>query len=198
MEADSSRPRPRTSLLFLAAALGAMFGLVCALLFWVFTFRDPLPPLTAEEFEDAQLRWRENGPQDYDIEVEVVGRQPAVYRVEVRGGEPAAAFRDGRPLTQRRTWSTWSAPGMFETLASDFGSIARFQAGTADEYTPRVSLYGVFHPEYGYPERYRRIMLGQGREESMAHRIAQGAASSADASAMEVAWTVREFTVREP
>jgi hypothetical protein len=195
MDVNAPRPRRRASTFFLAAALGAMFGLAGAFLVWVFSFRDPLPPQTARDFAEAQQRWREHGPRDYDIEVEVSGPQPAVYRVEVRGGEPVAAFRNGRPLTQKRTWSTWSVPGMFDTQAGDFRHVARIEAGTADETTPRLSLYGVFHPQYGYPQRYRRIMLGQGQEESMAHRVSQGRARGAgDSAAMEVSWDVREFT----
>jgi hypothetical protein len=182
-------------LYFLAAGLGAVFGLACVALLWVFSFRDPLPPVTVRDFEAAQQRWRENGPESYDMEVEVLGPQPAVYRVEVRGGEPSAAFRNGRPLTQRRTWATWSVPGMFDTQASDFRHVARIEAGTADETTPRLSLYGIYHPQYGYPERYRRIMLGQGQEESMAHRIGQGR-TGGGSSAMEVSWRVLEFTVQ--
>jgi hypothetical protein len=193
---DTLLPPPRRkSLTILAAVLGAMFGLTGALLVWAWSLREPLPRLTQQDFDKAQQRWRENGPPDYDVEIAVSGPQSAVYRVEVRGGEPAAAFRNGQKLTNRRTWGTWSVPGMFGTLASDFRHLARTQAGTADENTPRVFLYGVLHPKYGYPEQYRRIMLGVGREESMAHRIGQGAVAG-DASSMEVSWTVREFTVR--
>jgi hypothetical protein len=191
------RPSRRRSSIVLAAILGSLFGLAVALLFWAYSHRDRLPQLSQQDFEDAQSRWRKNGPRDYDVEVEVSGRQPAIYRVEVRGGEPAAAFRNGQPLTQKRTWFTWSVPGMFGTLESDFNHVARVTTGDVDENTPRLRLFGIFHPKYGYPERYRRIMLGQGREESMAHRIGQSAAPTADTSAMETVWTVREFTVRE-
>jgi hypothetical protein len=184
--------------MILAAALGAMFGLAGALVIWAWSsWREPLPRLSPQDFDEAQRRWRENEPLDYDIEVEVSGPQPAVYRVEVRNGEPVSAFRNGRELTQRRTWATWSVPGMFGTLASDFRHAAQREAGLADENTPRVSLYGVFDPVYGYPRHYRRIMLGQGAEESMAHRIGQGAAAGGD-SAMVVSWKVRDFKPRGP
>jgi hypothetical protein len=191
---DAPPPPRRNSLLILAAVLGAMFGLAAALLIWAWTQRNPLPPLSQEDFEESQRRWREQGLLDYDIEVEVSGPQPAVYRVEVREGEPAAAFRNGRKMTERRTWATWSVPGMFGTLASDFRHLARVKAGVDDENTPRVSLYGVFHPTYGFPQEYRRIMLGQGREESMAHRISQGSIAGGE-GLMEVSWVVCEFTV---
>jgi hypothetical protein len=193
---DAQPPRRRKSLLVLAAVLGAMFGLAVALVIWAWTHRNPLPPLSQEEFEEAQRRWREYGPLNYDIEVEVSGPQPAVYRVEVREGEPMSASRNGRKLAERRTWATWSVPGMFGTLASDFRHLARVESGADDENTPRVSLYGVFQTKFGYPEQYRRIMLGQGREESMAHRISQGRIAGDDA-AMEVSWVVREFTIHD-
>jgi hypothetical protein len=190
-------PRRRKSVLILSAVLGAMFGLTCALLISAWLLRDSLPRLSQQDFDEAQRLWRENGPGDYDIEIEVSGRQPAVYRVEVRSGEAAAAFRNGQKLTHRRTWATWTVPGMFGTLASDFRHVALVEAGTADENTPRLSLYGVFHPSYGYPQQYRRIMLSQGREESMAHRIGQSPLPAGGDSAMEVSWKVREFTIRD-
>lgn len=186
--------KSRKSTHVLAAALGAIVGIGCVLLFWLFSFRDPLPPLSATDFQAAQNRWRENGPQDYFIEVRVQGRQPATYRVEVQDGEAVRAFRNGQPLNQKRTWGTWSVPGMFSTMASDFRQVAMFQSGRGDENTSNLGLYGVFDPYYGYPQRYRRITWSQGREDSMAHRVgqAEGGVSGGDAE-MEVSWEVVQF-----
>ncbi|MBW3600249.1 MAG: hypothetical protein KY475_23645 [Planctomycetes bacterium] len=196
-EAKAPVRHGRRSNRILAAVLGAAFGLAGVLLFWLLSFRDPLPPLSAEDFRKAQERWQANAVDNYDIEVRVRGRQPATYRVEVRDGEPAAAFRNGRPLTQKRTWGTWSVPGMFGTLASDFRHVAEVESGRADETTPRLGLYGVFDPRYGFPRRYRRITWSQGREESMAHRVGQGRVGAGGDAEMEVSWEVTEFTIRE-
>lgn len=173
-----------------------MVGLAFVLVFWVLSFRDPLPALSEEEFRAAQARWRDQGPANYDVQVQVSGAQPAVYRVAVRRSEPVAAYRNGRPLPQRRTWETWSVPGMFGTLASDFRHVATMEAGRADASTPRLSLSGLFHPRYGYPQRYRRLMLGQGQAGSMAQRIGNGADRTGTMVPSEVTWEVTEFTIR--
>ena len=200
MHAPDAKPQARKrrrSTLVLAAALGTAFGLACVGLIWLFALRDPLPPLSAAEFEEAQRRWRENGPADYDLQVRVEGRQPATYRVEVRRGEPIAAFRNGRPLPQKRTWGTWSVPGMFSTMASDFRHVAAVERGRADHETPRLGLYGIFDSHYGVPRRYRRVTWSQGREESMAQRVGRepGLASGGNAE-MEVSWEVIEFVIQ--
>ncbi len=190
------RTTRRTSLRYLAAALGALVGLAAVMLFWVLSFRDPLPPLSVSSFETAQKRWREQGPASYDIEVEVSGRQPAKYRVEVRDGEAVSATRNGQPLTQRRTWTTWSVPGMFGTMESDFQHMKQVAEGVADEQTPRLALYGEFHPQYGYPQRYRRVGLGQTAQTSVAHQVGRSEGADSAVIESEVAWIVREFTPR--
>lgn len=187
----------RRSLRVLSVVLGACFGLVCVLVFWLLSLRNPLPPLSAEDFHAAQQRWRENGPAHYDIEVQVSGRQPAVFLVKVRHGEPIAAYRNGQQLPQRRTWETWTVPGMFGTLESDFRHVAMVEKGTSGPSTPRLALSGEFHPHYGYPQVYRRLTLGEGSEESMAHRIRDNA-SLITANSSEVAWRVTKFTLRAP
>lgn len=88
---------------------------------------------------------------------------------------------------------------MFSTLADDFRNVELVESGQADETTPRLSLYGEFHPVYGYPQRYRRITWSQGREQSMAHRVGRAGARSAAASGaeLEVSWEVVRFTPGE-
>jgi hypothetical protein len=188
-----AKPGRRRSVLVLTALLGAVAGLGAAVFIWALVIRESLPELTPAEFDAAQQRWRAYGPVDYHITVEVEGRQAATYQVEVRDGQPVAAFRNGRPLTQRRTWGTWSVPGMFGTLESDFHHLEAVASGAAVETTPRLSLYGVFDPQYGYPARYRRVMWG-GAGQSMAHRIGQGQVVGESADA-EVSWRVVEFAV---
>src|SRR5690349_4109537 len=78
----------------LGLALGGIVGL--------FILRqanyDPTPTLTPQLFEAAHERWKAAAPRSYDIEVRVTGPQAAVYRAEVRDGEPLAAWRNGQPL----------------------------------------------------------------------------------------------------
>jgi hypothetical protein len=154
---------------------GIGVGLILSLIALRQARYDPTPTLTPELFHAAHERWKAVAPPNYDIEVRVTGSQPATYRVEVRGGEAQAAWRNGRELTSRRTFGTWSVPGMFSTISRDIEAVERHAAGKADRFTPRLTLRAEFDPEYSYPKRYRRIQ---------------------DRSTVEVAWEVVEFRVR--
>jgi hypothetical protein len=156
------------------AMIGGAIGLVALLIAWRVKYHDPTPRLTPELFEAGHKRWEAAAPASYDIEVRVTGSQPAVYRVEVRNHEPTSAWRNGQPLLTRRTFGTWSVPGMFSTIGRDIESIERHATGKADRFTPRLLLRCQFDPKYSYPERYRRIEQW---------------------STVDVAWEVTEFKV---
>lgn len=148
----------------MSAALGVLAGLASIFLFLAIRGRDPSPEFSRAEFEAAQARWESSGPTSYDLAVEVVGPQPAEYRVVVREGEVQSATIDGRPLKQRRTLDTWSVPGMFTTMERDVANRELVATGRARPDTPRLTLRADFHPKYGYPQRYRRIEWGTGRD----------------------------------
>src|SRR5437763_1922899 len=103
----------------IGAVVGVAIGLVAALLVLRLNRPAAAPLLTPALFEQAHERWKANAPPDYDIVVRVTGSQPAVYRVEVRSGQAQAAWRNGDPLMSRRTFGTWSVPGMFGTISRD-------------------------------------------------------------------------------
>jgi hypothetical protein len=136
--------------------------------------------LTEEGYEAARQRWQANALPDYDVEVEVRGRQPARYRVEVRGGLARQAWRNGAPLRSVRTFETWSVGGMFETVGSDLENLLRVARGDATATTPRLSALVQFDEVYGYPRRYLRVERG-GRGGNP-----------------EVHWEVVEFVPRQP
>lgn len=161
----------------LGSLLGAAVGSVPALYVLRLANRDPTPPLTPDVFHTAHRRWRASAPANYDIETRVTGSQPAIYRVEVRGGEAQAAWRNGEPLASPRTFGTWSVPGMFSTISRDIEAVERHAAAKADRFTPRLTLRAEFDAEYSYPLRYRRIQQW---------------------STVEVAWEVTEFRAIEP
>lgn len=161
----SVSPRPsRFGLLSLSAIAGVLIGLAGILVIIAVRGRDPSPEFTRAEFEAARERWRSAGPTSYDLEVEVVGQQPAVYRVEVRQGEVVLATIDGRPLKQRRTFDTWTVPGMFDTMERDVENLELVAAGRAKQETPRLTLRATFDPVLGFPQRYRRIEWGASRD----------------------------------
>jgi hypothetical protein len=118
-----------------------------------------LPLVTEEMLADAQATWQRTAPDSYDVEVAVIGRETATYRVEVRDGEIQTASRDGQPLRQQRTWGTWTVPGMFETIARDVAAVEQARSGKLESGTPQLVLRGQFDPQWGFPRRYQRTEL---------------------------------------
>ena len=159
--------------------IGGMLGILATLVTLRVVNRDPTPLLTPELFYAAHDRWEEVAPPNYDIEIRVTGNQPATYRAQVRGGQAQAAWRNGQPLTTRRTFGTWSVPGMFSTISRDVEQLERQGAGKADPRFPPLILWAAFDPKYSYPARYRRTEWG----------------SRKGSTAQEVKWEVTEFRV---
>ena len=155
--------------------VGMLLGgaVTMAILRW--RLADPTPALTEERFQAARQQWAEHAPQDYDVEVVVQGPQPGTYRVSVRGGESIAASRNGKSLMQRRTFGTWSVPGMFGTIGRDLEQIERRRSGDADRLTPDLTLRASFDSVFGYPRHYLRMESG---------------------STQDVSWEVTKFDVR--
>jgi hypothetical protein len=179
---SSSQPKGAASSLrrfVLGTLAGIGIGLIIMLLVVRQANYDPTPNLTVKEFDAAYDRWKANAPPDYDIEIRVTGPQAAVYRASVRSGQPEAAWRNDRPLTQRRTFGTWSVPGMFSTISRD---VAALEQAAAKGAQPPLILRAAFNAEHGYPERYRRID--------------NGSRKGGDASA--VTWDVTSFEVVPP
>ena len=143
-----------------AVIWGAIAALLSAVVIWVifaFATAGPrLPEIDQAQLDAARQKWKANGPSDYDITVAVSGTRAAVYHVEVRDGKAIQATRDETPLTDPRTLGTWSVPGMFDTMQSDVDHIDQ-PIQISEKESHHVSPRAEFHPELGYPIRYRRI-----------------------------------------
>lgn len=143
------------SLAWLKVALvGGSVGLLVALGI-TFALRPRTPSLTATALAGAEQRWRDAQVRDYDLELEVMGAQPARYAVEVRGGEAISAERNGIAVSQRRVWETWTVPGMFDTLASDVATL---------EKTDSLVVRCTFDERTGVPTSYQRVEMGTGQQ----------------------------------
>ena len=140
---------------FLPILIGVLLGIVLAIYLIQKIYGDPTPPLTAEALKQAEAKWRDAQIRDYDIEIEVQARQRETYAVEVRDGEPLQAWRNERPLKQIRTFDTWSVPGMFDTIHSDFDRTDR-----QGKPAPELMLRAEFDERTGVPLKYKRIQWG--------------------------------------
>lgn len=154
----AATPRSRLWLrVFAGITAGIVISLIGMAAIAVLSQGRASPLLTPELFETAQAKWKEQQPRDYNIEVVVRGNQPATYYVEVRGGDALLALRNGKPLTERRTFGTWSVPGMFATMSRDVDALVRRAAGQQDKSVPNLNLRATFDPRYGFPAKYRRL-----------------------------------------
>lgn len=149
--ADGSGPR-----ISVPIAVGILLGLLLSVYLVQRFYGDPTPPLTAAVLQQAEQTWRAAGIRDYDVEIEVKSRQHETYAVRVRDGVPEQAWRNGQPLKQLRTFDTWSVPGMFDTIHSDFDRTDRQQ-----HPAPELVLRANFDQQTGVPMTYKRMQWGE-------------------------------------
>lgn len=115
--------------------------------------------VTIENFELAEELWADAKVSSYRIRVQVRGRQPAIYEVEVRDNDVTQATRNGDPLRQARTLDTWTVPGMFYTLSLDVDHQERTADGSAEPGEPNVRVRAAFDEQFGFPRRYHRTQF---------------------------------------
>jgi hypothetical protein len=151
--------------------LGAAAGLVAApcgigmyLWFAGGMGSEALPRLTREDFEAAQARWKDKAPGSYDLDIVVAGSRPGTVHVEVRGGAVTAMTRDGVAPSQRRTWDVWTVEGQFDVIALELAAASEPEADFGGAKGSQLVLWAIFDPEYGYPRRYRRVIIGSPQE----------------------------------
>ena len=141
------------------AGAGCAAAVVAVAMFWSYR-KELLPALEIDTYDQAWALWKSKEPLNYNIRVQVFGRQPAVYEAQVRDGVATSARHNGHPLTQLRTLGTWSVPGMFNTIGHDVEAIQKSTPATPTELTIR----GTFDEQWGYPLQYQRIQWGSDHE----------------------------------
>ena len=119
------------------------------------------PELTEDSLAPAEARWKADGPASYDMEIEIGGDRAGVVRIEVRDGDVTSMQRDGKTPPER-TWDVWSVPGQFDTLYRELELAADPVGQIQASKDTRWSLYAEFDRQFGYPIRYRRIVMGTG------------------------------------
>ncbi len=147
-------------------AVGTGLGILATLIIggctFFLMFRDTTPELTDAALEAAVERWEADGPTSYNMDLVIGGARPGEVHVEVRDGQVTVFTRDDQIPKRRHAWDAWTVPGQFDTidreqeLAADPSGEMGVPPGT------RLLLRAEFHPRWGYPVRYRRLVLGSG------------------------------------
>ena len=143
---------------------GLLAGIALAVVVALIVFRDRTPDLTEADLDAAEGRWEERGPQSYDMDLVIEGNRPGPVHVEVRQGQVTHMTRDGVEPKQRRTWAVWAVGGLFETIRQELDKAADPAEGFQTAPGSRMVQRAQFDSQYGYPAKYRRIVLGSNLE----------------------------------
>jgi Family of unknown function (DUF6174) len=133
--------------------------------------------LSREAYDRASRLWDENGPADYNLDIEVSGNRPGKIHVEVRDRQATHMVRDGVEPRQHRTWYYWTVPGMLDTIGQELDKIDDPATGFGAATGSSVMLRADFDDQLGYPRRYLRSVAGQ---------------------KLDMGWTVTRFETVEP
>jgi hypothetical protein len=139
-------------------ALGVLGGLVVFV--WT-TVRRPPPAMTQADFDEALAKWRANRPPNYEMEINVSGRQAGHMEVVVRNFQPLSVKRNGT-LVPARTWTYWSVDGLFEIIRTDLEGLDQPERAFGAEDVSQLVQQAEFDAELGYPRRYRRAVMTTG------------------------------------
>jgi hypothetical protein len=154
---------PSRRLRRIAVSIGCIVaGIVAGLVvFGLTSLRRPPPAMTAADFEAAIARWDANGPADYEMTVEVSGRQNGTMQVVVKDGDPVSVRREGTPVA-KHTWEYWTVEGLFEIIRTDLEGLDQPERAFGTPDVSQLVQQAEFDPQLGYPRRYRRAVLTTG------------------------------------
>lgn len=162
---DESPPAREASrrLRRIAVSIGCIvLGIVCGLVvFGLTSFRRPPPAMSAADFEEAVARWQASGPADYEMVVEVSGRQKGTMHVVVKDHKPMSITRGGVSISTH-TWEYWTVEGLFEVIRTDLEGLDQPERAFGTPDVSQLVQQAEFDAALGYPRRYRRAVLSTG------------------------------------
>jgi hypothetical protein len=162
---DESQPerKPSRRLRRIAVTIGCIvLGIVCGLVvFGLTSFRRPPPAMSAADFEDAVARWKQNGPANYEMVLEVSGRQSGTMRVVVKDRQAVSITR-GSVSIPRHTWEYWTVGGLLEVIRTDLEGLDQPERAFGTPDVSQLVQQAEFDEALGYPRRYRRAVLSTG------------------------------------
>lgn len=124
--------------------------------------REAMVPLNREILDEARDKWERAEIDDYEM---VFTMADGEYAVRVHAGRITSLTRDGQSTTTHRPMD-FTVDGLFDTLERELEAIddpASPLGGDA-----RTTLLRVrFNPEFGYVERYVRVVGGTGRSNTI-------------------------------
>lgn len=120
-------------------------------------------PLTRERLREARRRWREKDLKDYDLEIRVGGSQRAFHRIQVRGGKVVRMTTGGADVGSR-PGRYWTVEGLFGFLETELEHAGKPERAYGVKDPSQVVLRAEFDPEWGFPRRFLRHVMGRSLE----------------------------------
>ena len=127
-----------------------VLGLLTILAISILVWFNPTVPLTPALLAEAEAKWKEHGPHDYDMDytfkkIESTDR----FSVEVRNGDAVSVRRNDQIALEPRLYPYYTMPGLF-------GIIERFQEIDAQPGSPRTFTNVLFDAVDGHLIHYVR------------------------------------------
>jgi hypothetical protein len=145
-----------------------VLAVAAAAITWTANVRQQLTP---EQLADAQKRWADKGPTDYDLWIEKrvssansdAEQPPEIIEAKIRRGKVLSATLDGRPM-EPRLLRDYDMPAWF-------GFVDDFLRRDTAEGAPRTFRTAVFSPETGALLHFTRRVSGTRERQEITIRI---------------------------
>ncbi|MEK6234151.1 MAG: DUF6174 domain-containing protein [Planctomycetales bacterium] len=140
--------------------LGSLLGIAGVVCLVASTAPEPAPQLTQQRLDDARARWIKNRPPGYRLEVQVRGRMPGRYELEIRGDQVASVRVNGLEPQRIPTRSTWMVLRQFDYMQRERDGVEQPDKVFGVPAGTTVTQRAEFDPQFGYPKRYLRSVHG--------------------------------------
>ena len=138
-------------------ALAAIGGLLVALLVMR---SNSAPELQAQDLAVARERWREHGPADYEIILQMGGALTDRRRIVVRDHQVVEMTINDQTASES-AWVFWSVDGLFTFLEQEIHNKENPIPGLGVSDPRQIVLRARFDEELGYPIYFLRHLLGR-------------------------------------
>jgi hypothetical protein len=116
---------------------------------------NPTVPLTAPLLAEAEAKWKEHGPRDYDMDYTIKKLESTErFHVQVRGGKAVSVIMNDNLALESRHYP-------YHTMPALYGFIGEFMEQTAQPGKPRTFSNVLFDPVDGHLIHYVRSVASR-------------------------------------
>jgi hypothetical protein len=158
---EEQKPRTNHGWIWFFIVLAVLTLAAIAIQIWY----NPTVPLTAPLLAEAQARWKEHGPRNYDLDYTIKKiENTEKFHVQVRNGKVVSVTMDGRALESRLY--------PYHTMPALFDFIEEFREQDSQPGRPRTFTSVMFDPVDGHLIHYvRSVAVRRERQEIIVRLI---------------------------